>query len=451
MKTELQEWLHRLVNDVFIITVEGLRERTLLPKFYPYVRWKVTEFEYSDAGIAKFSSRGENFLKPLWHEAVAAVENKVKKLSVYNDVVEIICKFYDLEQKRANQLLETLVSVIASDILIKEVKDPSELQDYVVRFLKDLNEEDQEYKAVVGIQGVVLRPDAIELDKNVLLRKTAVADLEREDMVGLPFHMGRVATPTAIMHLKTLARSSAKLQTEIGKAIAILGLFKVGAVRYTQYKMSSKSITDIMARGTLTSGKSAGAERCLITEQEVGQLKTFWSRMRNIPLPDSIYRPSPKEADHLSIAYQRYGDALDVGVLEKRMASTIMGLEALYLLPGELQELSYRLGLRVAKVLSFTGYDSSEVHANLSGAYPVRNVYVHGGLLSQTRKRKLEQRHGNLNQLLRQILDYLRASIVIFITSRPDKKSLIELIDNTFVNAVKDKDLRKIIISRKLK
>lgn len=442
MKRDLQECLRRLVNGILTIINEGLQEHSLSPEFYPCVRWKVEEFEYSDAGITKFSSRGERFPKPRWHDAALAVKNKVRKSTVYREALKSICKLYDLEKKRANGILETLVVVVASGVLTTEVRDPSHLDDYVVRFMKDLNEENQEYSAIVSLHGIIMQPEVLELDENTLLKKTTVSDLEREVMLERT-HMQHFSTPTAIMHIRVLARGPRKLQEEIGRAIAILKLFKVGAVRSIQYKMSSKSITS-MARGTITSGRGQGAEQYLLTEKEVGSLKIFWSRLKNIVLPDSVYR-SPKKANNLSIAYQRYVDALDVGVLEKRMASAIMGLEALYLLPTERQELRYRLGLRVAKLLSFSGYDSPEVYRNLYDAYDIRNAYVHGGLLSQKKKIKLEKRYGDLAQLLKQILDYLRASIVVSITSRPNKESLIKHIDDTFINSAGNEELRKII------
>lgn len=444
MKVDLQECLIRLVNDVFSIATAGLQKKTLSPEPYRCVRWKVTDFEYSDAGITRLSQQDEKFLKPMWHYAVLEVQNEVKKSRVYKEVLKKISESYDLRKRQIDRFLEKLVSIIAFDILEKEVEDPSQLDAYVVRFLKDLNKENQESRATVGLLGIIMRPEVLELDENTTLKKTAPSDLEREAMVEEAY-MQLPPTPTAIMYIKVLARGPNKLQREIHKAIAVLKLFKVGSVRYTQYRMSSESITDITS-GTITSGRGPGPEKYLITDHEVESLKTFWSRLRNIVLPDSVYR-SPERVDHISIAYQRYTDALDVGVLEKRMASAIMGLEALYLHPGERQELSYRLRLRAAKLLSLSGYDSREVYSNLADAYDIRSTYVHGGVLNQKQKTKLKKRHENLVRFLRQILDYLRTSIVVFIVSRQDKKPLIDLIDGTFVDPAKNRELRGIVAS----
>lgn len=417
-----------------------------MPEYDRYHRFKVTEFEYTDAGITKFAGEGEDFQKPVWHSVVKAVKDMAKTLSVYEKLLKNISKLYDSEKIRTEELLERLVGVVASAVLTKELTDSSQLDDYVARFLKDLNEEKQEYSARVGLHGIIMQPKVIELDENTLLKKTTASDLEREVMAGVGY-VPPVVVPTAIMHITVLAHGVFELQEEIQKAIAILKLFKVGAVRHVQYETSSKSITDILVGGTYTNPRAHGAGRYLITEQEAPSIRNFWSRFKDFALPDSfykLYQPSMKE-DHLSIAYQRYEDTFDLVSGEKQFASAIMGLEAFYLLPSERQELSYRLALRAAKLLSLTGYSPNEVQADLSDAYKVRNIYVHGGLLSLKQARKLARRRGPLDQFQRRTQDYLRASIVIFIKSRPCKKSLIKLIDDTFVNVTKNSELRKTI------
>ena len=379
----------------------------------------------------------------MWRSAVETVKDMAKTSSFYKEVLRNIYRLYDLQKKDADELLERFVSVVTSRVLMEEVTDPLELDDYVVRFLKDLNEEKQEYSARVGLHGIIMQPKVIELDENTLLKRTTASDLEREVMADVGY-VPPVVVPTAIMYITVLARGVFELQEEIQKAIAILKLFKVGAVRYVQYETSSKSIIDTLVGGTYTNPRAHGASRYLITEQEVPAIREFWSRFKNIALPDSFYKPYKKE-DHLSIAYQRYEDTFDLVSGEKQFASAIMGLEAFYLLPGERQELGYRLRLRASKLLSFAGYDPSKVQADLSDGYWVRSIYVHGGLLTLKEARKLARRRGPLDQFLRRIQDYLRASIVIFIKSRPCKKSLIKLIDDTFVNVTKNRELRKTI------
>jgi len=102
-----------------------------------------------------------------------------------------------------------------------------------------------------------------------------------------------------------------------------------------------------------------------------------------------------------------------------------MGLEALYLSGGT--ESSYKLRVRAAKVLGFLGYNSTEVFENLKKGYSVRSAFVHGRLLTERDRPKL-------SVLMTQVLEYLRASIlVILLGACPDKDHMIELADGALI------------------
>ena len=77
-------------------------------------------------------------------------------------------------------------------------------------------------------------------------------------------------------------------------------------------------------------------------------------------IPQKLYRFGQGESSHLTVAFDRYCDALlRQGILEERIANAVMGLEALLL--DQNQELSYRLSLRLAKSLSFLNEEAKEV------------------------------------------------------------------------------------------
>jgi len=61
----------------------------------------------------------------------------------------------------------------------------------------------------------------------------------------------------------------------------------------------------------------------------------------------------------------------------------MMGLESIFLRDdGEQQELSYRLRMRVSRVMGKFGFDAFKIKRMINDAYSVRSNFVHGGTLS---------------------------------------------------------------------
>ena len=330
-------------------------------------------------------------------------------------------------------------------LLEDKTSTPADAARYIDSFIKDLDGEEQEYRAEVKLIGLTLQPDSIQLDSNVKLRKPSRKDFEKEVPMVFPSHgTGPPRDPTAFLHVRIYATEAAMpLQNEIDREIAVLRLFRVGAVQDIQYSMDTDSIIHI-AGGTLTRGRLLGSDKYLITMKDVKPLKGFWSNMKKVKLPDSVYSASQKEPDALSIAYDRYCDSLEGTIIEKRVSSAVMGLEALYLGGGEQQEMSYRLRMRVSRLLRLIGFDPNETRERIKDAYEIRSKYVHGGLLNQKDRHKIERKHGDINDFPKIIMDYLRASIVALL-KRPSKNSLIQKIDDSFLDSQKEAEIRKLL------
>lgn len=444
MKGNFKDLLQKLIQDTHFIANTGLKEKTLMPDLHPYIKWRVTEFEYGDNGIAKFGSKSEELLKPMWYRATSAVEKKIKGLSIHNDVLTNVSRIYGLEDSQARHFLSMLISRISWDTLEGKIKDSSDLIPYSLSFLRDLDKKEQEYRAEVQLKGLVLQPKSIQLDENTMLRKPRREDFETEESLGPAYRTWHLEHPTAFLHIRVFSKGLNALQHEIDRAVAVLRLFRVGAVQDIRYTMDTDSILDTMGRGTLTRGRLLGLDKYLLTQESFEPLRKFWSKMKEVTLPESAYAGVQKEPDELSIAYQRYIDSLEGGIVEKRISSAVMGLEALYLFPTEQQEMSYRLRMRVSKLLSLVGYNPSEVRENMTHAYEVRSIYVHGGVLKRQKRNKFEKKCGDLNQFSKAIMDYLRASIVALVIKRPNKDSLIQKIDDSFLDITKEKEIKKL-------
>ncbi len=430
---------------------EGISQGVLQSEEDIYFRWKVNEFEYSEKGVTKSSSSGEQNIKKTWWRATSKVVEDIKKSDEYSSALELFVRTFENE-KRISFALERFVQILTSNFFINLKLSEKDINLFITTFLKDLKEEPLKYGTKVELDGLVISPERIEFkigDKSIILRQTRAEDLEKEYPFN-GFNTQPSENPSAILNIEFLGRQANEIQLKVEQAITILRLFKVGSVKYISYNMYSDSITDIMAFVALTSGHSQVAlEKYLITKEDVPKLKEFWQTMIKT-MPSSFYDLGETKLDYINISYNRYCDALlQNGILERRIANAVMGLESLLLKGGENQELIYRLSIRIAKIFSLLGYDPYKVKDVVKDAYKVRSLFVHGDQLSYNQKRKLNDKYGDIRSFLLLLLDYLRISIIIIMFVKKEKDELLDLIDDSLVDEDKGKQLNNLLNSAK--
>ena len=139
----------------------------------------------------------------------------------------------------------------------------------------------------------------------------------------------------------------------------------------------------------------------------------------------------------IGIAFNSFENAL-LNVsdpLESRIGDIIIGLESLLL--KESQELSFRLSIRVAKLLQVLGLNGTDIKKYMEEAYSVRSSVFHGGKTNFKTKDPPQKIYENT-------LLCLRILIVIFLKMGKDdqRDEFIELIDKAFVDEVSNKKLK---------
>jgi Apea-like HEPN len=189
--------------------------------------------------------------------------------------------------------------------------------------------------------------------------------------------------------------------------------------------------------GTLTVGPDEHSyEQATIRPGDLPKLQTLaaavWVNLPigHVGLPEA--EPTP-----VTTAFRRYCDALlrDGTILERRFASAVMGLESLYLPAKQDGELSFRLRTGVGRVMEELGFDGRAVEAEVAYCYGVRSAYVHGGHLSGKLRASGEKKFGNLQDLLRRLLNYLRVSIVMSLLLELPKEDLLTAVNDAMVSA----------------
>jgi len=454
---ELRELLTKLLQFVYSICIESLTKKRFEPEKQLYFRQKVTGFSYDDTGTHIFNWKPVEIVKDNWYKAVNAIEKETKKLSLYSDALERITHIYENKWKppddyslSLDDVLSGLINVITRGIFAGEITEESSLESYIESFLKHLNLEGVGYRLTAELSGIVLKPPSIQLDENTLLRRPKLEDIEEKHRAQ-DFFMADEKSfrlPTAIMELTEASASSLRridlLDEKVYRAVAILRLFRFGGIEYIKYTIDAESlfIPGIYSCEGINLTKSGSY---LIKNEDVKPLKLFWSKMKRATLPSSVYVGKRKKPDELSIAYDRYSDSLEREIIEKRISSAVMGLEALYLSPSEQQEMSFRLRMRLGKMLSLIGYNPEEVRKNMIDAYDIRSTYVHGGTLKQKSRQKYENKHGNLNEFCETITDYLRSSIVALLLRKTSKASIIQKIDDSFLDSTREEEIKTLL------
>lgn len=442
----VRESLDRLVQAIHSAIDEVSKEGTLQPHYLRYVRLKATKFEYDNTGI-KVDRQGVEFLKPIWR--TNDVFQKLVKQDIYENIYKEMAEHYKLSDGQTNDYLHQLITNLASRILERKLKSAADTNKYLDSFVRDLNGEQQEFQVAVQLKAVILEPRFIELSDDVRLRKPERKDFEEEKIIYSDLSRGAQGDPTGFLNIVVHSNggtSSWTVRNEIDGAIAVLRLYRLGAVECLGYTTETNSLLGISGTRE-TTPKLWGRRNYLITRKDVRSLKKFWANMKKVKLPDSAYSLSQeKETTEISIAYERYCDSLEGRMVEKCVSSAVMGLEALYLGDGEQQEMSYRLRMRASKILGLIGYNTNEVSERLKDAYEIRSKYVHGGLLNHKEKQKIEKKYGNINEFPKLIMDYLRASIVALL-KRPGKTAFIKKIDDSFLDAKEAAEIKKLIFT----
>ncbi len=445
MDNNLSSALKQLALSVKRTIDDDISNGAIKPEEEVYFRWKIDKFQYTDKGVTESSAHGEYITKPSWFGATFKLMESIKKSTEYSSALEQLTSVFGKDDILSRDLEHFVIKLI-NECLCNSKFGEVEIEPLIKTFLKDLRKEPVKCGVEVELEGIALRPDKVEPSYGITLRRTKIEDLERE-FPTYEFMQSRfLSTPSAILNIEFLGRGGGEIQRKVEQSIAILRLFKVGSVTYTRYHMYSDSMTDFMAHGTLTSGGTERAlETYLVTEEDVSKLKKFWQTISNV-IPPSFFEPGITKIDFLTIAYNRYSDSLSQnGILERRIANAVMGLEALFLKDSEIQELVYRLSFRTSKLLSLLGYDPHEIKKIVNQAYKVRNRFVHGGHLSYNNKKRIESEYKDVRNFLLLLLDYLRISIIVMMHSGRGKDEIIDLIEDSFVDKKREEMLNGII------
>jgi hypothetical protein len=444
---EIRDLLLRLVNTAIEIVKSEKEKGSIEPESEAFEHWEVSSFEYTDT-ICHIHKTASEITKPSWIYGIPTIIKIIEKTDEYLQLKEFL-KTENIHEENVSVAIFRFLRFFILKYLENDSIPEALIHEQIDNIILDFYNKPIKSGAIVQITGIILHFDEIEIAHGFTLRKPRKEDFEIDiPMRAYRFFTSNTVDPTAYLEISLQTRMSNVIQEEIEKSITILRLFKPGSVEWNTYRTYSDSFSLSFQHTLSKSGNTHIAlDNYIIEEYEMKNLKNFWRQLSSI-LPPHIYRSDLGKVDHISIAYNRYTDSLlQNGMIERRIANAIMGLEALYFKPsGESQELQYRLGIRVAKTLCKLNFDPIKIRCTIKDAYIIRSIFSHGGHLSYNSKKKYQSRYdGDIKNLLKLVLDYLRISIIVSMTIHSEKDELIDIIDNALIDDIFDKKLISVL------
>jgi hypothetical protein len=417
---------------------EGLSTGTLRETLEGFVKWEAVDPKSTDTGPEITQSSRKSVVRMTWTRALLQVATAAHTWPEYAASDKAI----PIQVGWMRSVTDWFM-LKGADALLRDATRPSP---QVARLLSQaialIDGEPVKSSATVDLGGVRVASPGLEVNvgtTKITLRRPELTDLQPELTEHAAMLEGRELrhyTVSAIAKLEMDWISPTKSGEEVERLQSLLRLFAVASVRYVRVleEVISPLHEDM---GTLTTGSEEHSyERATIGPNDAVRLQALasaiWKHLPIGPIGQNEAEPSP-----VTTAFRRYSDALtrDGALLERRFASAVMGLESLYLPTKQDGELSFRLRASAGRVSEELGFDGRAVGAEVAFCYGVRSAYVHGGHLSGKLRKSGERRFGDLQQLLRRILDYLRVSIIIALVLEMTKDDFLRVVNDSIVSS----------------
>jgi len=370
------------------------------------------------------------------------VIQKMKETEVYSELREQILSKVSIRgitEISVNWWLEILTRVVLSESIEKGAENIN-VDSLIRAVVDDVADNPTQVTITTYISGVKVNIERVKLEEGVWLRKPTNGDLEH--LLSSPMPTPDMLTTSGVLEIVTTQKIPIEFLPKSKTYIMLLLLFRKGSVREVATYWRANSIFRFPwggEAGTTPPPISTPNEEFPFNEEDEGRFMNFAKRLRS-RLPIDEKSGELLVSDYRGISIARYQDAVlkNEGAIN-RISYAIMGLEALFLRPGENAELKLRLSLRVSKFMHIiTGDNAVDVFNTLNEAYDIRSKFVHG---STQRKQGTD-----LMIILDKVLNYLRKSIVVFLSfENKGKNKIIELLDDCILDQSAESELKGLL------
>ncbi len=386
----------------------------------------VSKFEYKDGNISHTTGLSlENREILSWANQFRYIDNELKTLKEYSEIVNTLAEYYDESSFWADFHLMQYTH----DLVRKAVKKVSKesLHFGIVQFMRVLDKSPKRINIRAWVDGILIDAEEYVIHKNVKLRRLQKSDLEYENpLYPTTLHKKPPQATPAILEMWTRSVETREAQEELDLVLSILRLFRVGCV-YSHHSIFAHE-SNVLGGTFTTGGKGRCSLRYNLCSHDVERLSAFIDTMYSVT-PSELKRVGSEDVAVTDIAFDRYNDGiLRAHPIEASIASSIACIEALLFHEDEQSEMARTLAQRVASLLQHFEQDPVQVYNKMKSAYDIRSRYVHGGLVKKERRQKL-------GDLRRSILNFARICLVVCLQIDNEKrKSMISQLDNSLLS-----------------
>lgn len=434
-----------LLQFALLVSAEVGIERTsgrIREISYKVTQPKVLNFDYDRSAPSEMEY--EYRVRPIPMYDLHVVLRRLKEAPEWHECANGLTSQFGLSVENSNSYLLQLTQVVFRDTLHNTTPLlDTYFERTIARLMNELRGGEIEHRCRVWLRGLRLSESELKLDDQLTLRRPTPKDYEQEryigDTSGLPFYLSY----SAVIELRVMCRSTGEAEKEINAVLGTLRLLRVSSVVNEQYEIMPQTLSGVGYASKPDNRQQVNYETDF-TPNDVPLFLRLYDLLKPMFLsPERIITTAD---NYLGIAFQRYTEAiLEGGGIESRITSAVFALESLYLAPDEKNELSYRLSLRTAALLSsLSSYKALNIKKDLKDAYNTRSAYVHGSGKSLKDRRKPKK---DLTPLCSTLLEYARQSIVIFaqltqLHGEDIKPRIIKLVDDSLLEELSRQRLR---------
>lgn len=428
---------------------EYIKEKSLTPQTRVYIRYFLTELEISETSCRSQGS-SEIIQKPDWTITVFNfIEEKIKPMPEFKQLSQSIANRY---KNNINKLAEGCDEVSQSAFWLKNFiqkliyeklegkLSEDSIIEYASLFKLELELSPTEYKYVHYLDGIFLEPDSIKINDNILIRKTRKDDLEYiTDIFFDKPRLQYISIPPSILEIEMSAKDEQDCYEYISRIFDSLRLYRIGSIYSYESIITKRTVI-----WPINQSKCWGEHNVFQFKKytvKVSEADTFINFI-NVIEQKLNSNKEEKKFRSVRISLDRYNSALlEPMDIDRKLMTAIMGLESLFTLEKDRGENAFKLSIRVAKLLgnNLNFDDAEKIRILIEKAYNFRNKVVHGLYVSQEDRKEM-------NEILPDILNYLRISLIIFILNQEiGKDKIVEMIDKSMISGSRNEELNRLL------
>jgi hypothetical protein len=208
---------------------------------------------------------------------------------------------------------------------------------------------------------------------------------------------------------------------------------------FSRYSFLPKNFWDLKSQDIV----SFSSRISKINDDLIDNFIKYFLKMYDI-IPDYLYNDNNNIINSNLVAFKCYKKALLYDLsFEEIIVNGTMGLEAIYL--NDNKELGFKLSIFISKIMSYIDKDPLYIKEIINLCYEIRSYYVHGQDKKKKIDNKMKRKNITYKELINQLLDYLRISIIISFLLKLSKSDFIIKIENSLIDDNKNNELRDLI------